>query len=247
MLGVVTLVPVAQQQLAALDPGELPLPVEALIAVALAQTAVLVAVLVALGLLTAPKLGFTSLVVERLRGGGPVWQRLRPQVPLAIALGLAAGVAIVALDAVLLPMTGIDAETLEAAAMDPVMRLILGLLYGGITEELLMRWGLMSLAVWLGARVPVLRTGDGLPKAGLVWFAIAIVAIVFGVAHLPALAAAVPLTPLMVARTIALNALGGLVFGWLYWRRSLEAAMVSHASAHVAFAASALVGALLGG
>jgi membrane protease YdiL (CAAX protease family) len=35
---------------------------------------------------------------------------------------------------------------------------------------------------------------------------------------------------------VALNAIGGIVFGWLYWRRSLEAAMVAHASAHVGFA-----------
>lgn len=29
--------------------------------------------------------------------------------------------------------------------------------------------------------------------------------------------------------------LGGVVFGWLYWRRSLETAMVAHATVHVGF------------
>jgi len=35
-------------------------------------------------------------------------------------------------------------------------------------------------------------------------------------------------------RTVVLNALGGVVFGWLFWRRNLETAMLAHAMAHVA-------------
>jgi membrane protease YdiL (CAAX protease family) len=34
-------------------------------------------------------------------------------------------------------------------------------------------------------------------------------------------------------RTVLLNALGGVLFGWLFWRRSLEVAMVAHAAFHV--------------
>jgi hypothetical protein len=247
LLGVASLVPLVRQQLAAVDPEAAPLPVELLVVVTLAQSAVLVAASVALGLAIAPRLGFVSLVVERIRGGAPVWRRLRPQAPQAIVLGLATGVAILAFDAVLLPMSGVGAEALDAARLDPLAQLILGLLYGGITEELLMRWGLMSLVAWLGWRLFRLRASDGRPKAGLVWFAIAVTAVLFGIGHLPALAAAVPMTPVLVARTIALNALGGLVFGWLFWRRSLEAAMVSHGSAHIAFGLVALVTRLFGG
>jgi membrane protease YdiL (CAAX protease family) len=36
-----------------------------------------------------------------------------------------------------------------------------------------------------------------------------------------------------VARTVLLNAVAGVLFGWLYWRGRLEAAMVAHASFHV--------------
>ncbi len=44
----------------------------------------------------------------------------------------------------------------------------------------------------------------------------------------PPTAAVLSLTPLVIMRTIMLNGLAGLAFGWLYWRRGLEAAMVSH-------------------
>ena len=65
------------------------------------------------------------------------------------------------------------------------------------------------------------------------WTAIVISAVLFGVGHLPALAQAVALTPALIARTVLLNAIAGILFGWLYWQRSLETAMIAHASFHV--------------
>ncbi len=41
------------------------------------------------------------------------------------------------------------------------------------------------------------------------------------------------LSPAVVARALVLNGVGGVVFGWLYWRRGLLAAMVAHFSADV--------------
>jgi membrane protease YdiL (CAAX protease family) len=43
-----------------------------------------------------------------------------------------------------------------------------------------------------------------------------------------------------VARTVLLNAVVGVLFGWLYWRRSLEAAMVAHAAFHLPLVALSL-------
>jgi hypothetical protein len=52
----------------------------------------------------------------------------------------------------------------------------------------------------------------------------------------------VSLTPIVVIRTVLLNALGRVVFGWLFWRRSLEAAMVAHGSVHIVFALFSVAG-----
>jgi len=43
----------------------------------------------------------------------------------------------------------------------------------------------------------------------------------------------VPLTPLVILRTVVMNGLLGIVLGWLYWKRGLEAAMISHFSADI--------------
>jgi membrane protease YdiL (CAAX protease family) len=73
------------------------------------------------------------------------------------------------------------------------------------------------------------------------WTAIVISAVLFGVGHLPALAQSVALTPALIARTVLLNAIAGILFGWLYWRRSLETAMVAHASFHIPLLGLSLV------
>jgi membrane protease YdiL (CAAX protease family) len=110
--------------------------------------------------------------------------------------------------------------------------------YGGIAEEIQLRLFLMSLLVWLGHFVS--RTGEGKPTSAVMWIAIIVAAVLFGLGHQPATAAVIPLTPLVVTRAIVLNGLGGVIFGWLYWKRGLEAAMISHFSTdiilHVLFA-----------
>ncbi|MCP2936766.1 CPBP family glutamic-type intramembrane protease, partial [Salmonella enterica subsp. enterica serovar Typhimurium] len=66
------------------------------------------------------------------------------------------------------------------------------------------------------------------------WIAIAVAALIFAVAHLPILyLAAGELPPSLVGAIVAGNAFPGMVFGWLFWRHGLEAAMMAHAGAHL--------------
>jgi hypothetical protein len=106
--------------------------------------------------------------------------------------------------------------------------------YGGITEELTLRYGLMTFLVWVGAKV-----WTTLPP-GLYFGALLVSAVLFGAGHLPAMATLTPLTPIVILRTVGLNALLGLAFGWLFWRRGLEHAMVAHIATHLAFWALAV-------
>ena len=74
---------------------------------------------------------------------------------------------------------------------------------------------------------------SGLPSVKALWAVNLIVAILFGLGHLPATAFVFPLTSLVVTRAIVLNGLGGLVFGYLYWTRGLEASMLAHLCADI--------------
>jgi membrane protease YdiL (CAAX protease family) len=80
----------------------------------------------------------------------------------------------------------------------------------------------MSAVAWMLSRIWRQR------PAGIFWAANLAAAVLFGLLHVPATAALVGITPLVVVRAIVLNGLVGVVAGWLYWRRGLESAMVAH-------------------
>lgn len=101
-------------------------------------------------------------------------------------------------------------------------------LYGGITEELIMRFGLMTFLVWLISLI----TGHLNPK--IYWVAIIIAALLFGLGHFPIVFMMVE-SPSFILLSFILfaNMIGGIIFGWLYWKKGLEAAIVGHIFAHV--------------
>ena len=108
---------------------------------------------------------------------------------------------------------------------------LLASFYGGINEEILLRLFLMTLIVWIFFKIK--KTKEGTPTNVSVWLAIVIAAVIFGIGHLPAVMSLTALTPLVIIRTIVLNAAGGIIFGWLYWKKGLESAMISHFSADI--------------
>ena len=103
---------------------------------------------------------------------------------------------------------------------------LLASFYGGITEELLVRLFLMTLITWLMWKVFARRAGQ--PAPAIFWGAIIVSAVLFGLAHLPAAALIWPLTTMVILRTVLLNALISLPFGFIFWRWGLEYAMLAH-------------------
>ena len=253
LLGVLSMIPTVIGQLDALPPELADLPAPLAVALSLASPAVLLAISVAIGTLVAHRVGLRSLVARRIRQGNRIWPDLRPHIPMAFAAGIVFSLVLVGLDQLMDPFADTELLAELVGEVDLLGQLLVGLLYGGIVEELLLRWGIMSLLVWIGWRLAQRAHGRPRPALvwtaitltalpALVWTAITLTALLFGIGHVPAMATIVPLTPLIVFRTVVLNGLGGLLFGWLFWKRNLEVAMVAHASTHVGiFAINAVV------
>ncbi|MED4462639.1 CPBP family glutamic-type intramembrane protease [Metabacillus fastidiosus] len=54
-------------------------------------------------------------------------------------------------------------------------------------------------------------------------------AILFGIGHLGAVFSIIEtVTPLLIVRTIFLNAVLGIICGYLYWKKGLEYAIIAH-------------------
>jgi hypothetical protein len=209
-------------------PPSLPIPFWLLLLIGTVQNLLLFAGVTALGLWLGGKVGLGAPVLQAWLAGDPeAPRRFRASLSLAIGLGVAVAVVILPLErlvfAPLLP------EALRAIPAPPRWQGFLASFYGGINEELLMRLGLMTLLVWVGAKL----TRRERPEPVVVWAANVLAALLFGAGHLPTLAALAPLTGMVVMRTLLLNAIAGVLFGWLYWRRGLLAAMASHFSADI--------------
>ena len=216
-----------------------------LVLLASINSTILLIAFVLLGSVSAPRIGLTSHVYSWASGSPTEWGAFRASLPLAAALGIGLFVAVAILDVAFAPFTQlpVDETITETAALNTLLASVpMRLLYGGITEEILLRWGVMApvaFAIWWIRN----RLGDDRkePSDATMWAAIIVSAVLFGIGHLPALASTVGLTTQLIVRTVLLNALVGIALGWLFWRRSLEAAMVAHAMFHVALVAVSVV------
>lgn len=203
----------------------LPLPLWAVVLLSGLQTAVLLALAVAVGVWLAPRVGLRAPAVSAWLVGQPIGSALRAQ-SLPGVLGGVAGAAW------LWALSWVMPAALQPSDPASAMPLVVKLLYGGITEELLVRWGVMTLLLWLGWRV--VQRGQGQPGKGLVAGAVLLSALLFALGHLPAAQAlAGALTVPVVVFVLVGNTAFGLVAGWLYARHGLEAAILAHVLAHL--------------
>lgn len=232
LLGVVAVLPYMMELLGSsifgrVAASDLPMPL--VITLALLQNGILLAVAILIGLVLSERTGLRMPLIQAWTTGK------RASVAQAVVLpGLLVGVAI---GATLVAIEALVFLRHLPPAMHPLFtiplwkRLLAGVLYGGITEELFMRLFLVSLVAWLCGRW--WRTPGGLPTSGGFWIAIVLVAVVFGLGHLPATSAITPLTTMLVWRALVLNGIAGIAFGYLYWKHGLEAAMIGHMGAHL--------------
>lgn len=210
-------------------PSDRPLPPRAvMIGVTVAQSLLLVAIAVAAGTALAPRVGLGAPVFEALVSGENVWDALQPQILPALVLGVGGALAIVAAY-YLFFRPRLDAETVRSMEE---LRMALGpwarLLYGGIVEEVLFRWGVMTLLAWLGSLIA------GTATPAVMWTVILVSGVLFGIGHLPSYRlAGCRTTPLFLSLMIVLNLWATVICGWLFWQYGLMAAMMAHMLYHL--------------
>ena len=191
----------------------------------------LLAVLALVGAAAAPRAQLVSRVASR--ASGLEVSLLPPGWLAALAMGIGAGIAIALADhltrglwqpAPFRPPSLVESWNVTAT--------IVGVLYGGVVEEVLMRWGLMSLIVLVAWKMFARRAAAPPPAA--IWTGIVLAALVFAAGHLPVLmATGAEIASPLLFRTLFWNALLGLLFGWLFATRDLESAMLAHAGFHL--------------
>ncbi|GHU71643.1 abortive infection protein [Spirochaetia bacterium] len=193
-----------------------------------AQNLVLFAVAAFFGLLLSKRIGMGLPILQNVLEGKNQIKELKHILPSSVGLGVLSGVLIVCLS---IPFNRLIPEFQNVSTSVPAWKAFLASFYGGIAEEVLLRLFLVSLFVWITFKIK--KNKDGYPQNIGIWLSIILAAIIFGLGHLPATAQITPLTGLVIIRAIMLNGIGGIIFGWLYWKKGLESAMIAHFSADI--------------
>jgi membrane protease YdiL (CAAX protease family) len=201
--------------------AKVPVPLPLLVLLQSAQALLLLGLLAFCGLRMGHAVGLgapwlQAWLAKTPRKSQPWW--------LAAACGAAAALVVLGLDPLFASSMPAPLQALPAQpAGTHALAGFLASFYGGIAEEIQLRLFLVTLLAWGMSRVSRARVAD--------WqllLAVLVAAIAFGAGHLPAAAKVWPLDSVVVARTLLLNGIAGLVFGWFYIRHGLESAMLSH-------------------
>ncbi|OGB97670.1 hypothetical protein A3F06_01080 [candidate division TM6 bacterium RIFCSPHIGHO2_12_FULL_36_22] len=188
----------------------LPVPPEAKILPMLLQNSILYAIASFAGLYFAQKSNFH------------IWPN-KQSILISIGAGIGVGIILLAIELILKSLNlSIVVGTPPAWQYG-----LLAAIYGAINEEVLLRLFLMSFIIWFLQKLT--------RSAGnwIYWISIIIVALLFGIGHIPAVKAITKITPAIIAQILILNSIAGVIFGYLYWKYNLVSAMLAHGAADI--------------
>jgi membrane protease YdiL (CAAX protease family) len=204
----------------------MPIPFPAAIFMMVVQSALFSAIAIFVGLSLGKRTGLGATVIEEWLDDNPAGVGFKSILGISVITGILVGVSLFVLDRFAFaffvpPITASQAEA-------PLWQRFLVSFYGGICEEVFLRLFLMTLIVWISCKIKSSETGS--PTNFGVWLAIVIVSVLFGLGHLPMTETltGMEITFVVVLRAVVLNGIAGVVFGWLYWKKGLESAIVSH-------------------
>ncbi len=213
LLGVLSTLPIVPRLLS-LQSSPPPMAVEMIQIISVAQSSLLLMLMVWLGSVYSKKVGLSAPLVFALFGSESISEKISSKVAPALIGGFLGGIVTSLFLATL--SSHLPAEFLSNAE-GLVLPWYTRILYGGITEELLVRWGLMSFFVWGTYRLTQ-KTGSGIRDYNYI-IAIAASALIFGLGHLPiGFALSSEITLYLLAYIILGNASFGLIAGYLYWK-----------------------------
>ncbi|MDL3984414.1 CPBP family glutamic-type intramembrane protease [Shewanella xiamenensis] len=227
-LGVISIIPFVSTLLES-HSAQLEIPISLLILLMVMQSSFMLVLMIFFGVIFSQKVGLFAPVFEVCAEGGNIYHALKPQFIPALIGGVLGGLFLLCFMAVVvgnLPQDFIQAgESLTPPWYAKVI-------YGGITEEILIRWGLMSFITWCCYRLTQAKETEVKPYNYV--FAIVLSAFLFGIGHLPvAFTLTSEVNSALIFYIIFGNAGFGIVAGYLYWKRGLECAMLAHIIAHL--------------
>ncbi|WP_338472400.1 CPBP family intramembrane glutamic endopeptidase [Niallia sp. XMNu-256] len=209
---------------------EMPFSIPVLTVISSIQIFIMSFIIAFLGLKIGRKSGFSFAFFETIFEKGKKVIINRHSLALSLLFGAITGFILVGADKFYFQQ-----NIPQLASVTPetsITGMFAGIFYGGVFEEVLMRLFIMSLFVWIINKV-ITRGIDSIPN-WVYGVSIVIAALLFAVGHFPATIMYFgELNSTIIFRSLLLNGIGGLFFGYLYWKKGLEYAIFAHMFAHI--------------
>lgn len=148
---------------------------------------------------------------------------------LAIIIGLMTSIILTASDKFIFAQFLAKTETYKFS----FVYFISSILYGGVVEELMLRLFMMSLIVLLLWKLFAKSKDKSIIPSWIYITAIFLSTILFAAGHLPATEQLLGLSTPILIRCFFLNGVGGVGFGYLYWKKGLSYAICAHMLTHI--------------
>jgi len=185
-----------------------------IIILTLLQFVVVISIFAAIGTTLTKRIGFKTIFDEISSTKNSLWMILRRQLFYGVPIGISG-----AIIAYLIAPNFIG----YLNSVPQFTRI-----FGSIYEEIIIRWGIMTLIVWAFWRIG--QKGVGIPKNSLIWSGIILSQILFAFGHTPPLIRFGITNPLWSIATIFIVT---FPWGWLFWKRGIESAIFAHMSFHI--------------
>lgn len=185
---------------------------------------------VVLGAILARQVNLKAPVISGILEGKVKSEVFIQQLKWGIPLGIVSGLILVLIEYITTPyLPESFIEKASEITLSPLTRF----LYGGITEEVMVRWGIMSMFVFLLWKI--FNRKNQTVKPVFYWMGIVCAALLFGAGHLPIAMslAGDAINNTLIAYIVLANSIFGIIAGWLFWKHGLESAIIAHIFAHV--------------
>ena len=208
---------------------EFPKPLSLFVTAIVVQIVIMFSIFIFIGLFIGKKIGLGTPIIEDWLNRKPVKEKIKSILFYSIVSGILVGILLFIFDRYVFaffvePITVYQAKP-------PLWQRFFVCFYGGINEEISLRLFLMTLIVWISNKIG--RMKNNTPAYVNFWLAIILTSVLFGLGHLPMTAKLMEITPVVIMRAVVLNGIAGIVFGWLYWKKGLESAIISHFSTDI--------------
>jgi hypothetical protein len=176
------------------------------------------------GLFLGKKIGLRAPMLESLFDGRGLSVKFGKSLKTSVFLGVSIGLFMFIADRFIY-LISFD-SLLVYVLSPPLWQRLMYSFYVCMVEEIILRFFLLTLLIWITWKIK--KDSNGLPTKFGIYMSIISVSIIYGIGNIYSISSSLQLNNMIYAGTFIFNIISGIAFGWLYWKKGIEFAIISN-------------------